>query len=360
MAQLDSTNQCKAVLKKGASWNTEADITSGGIFLFANNISVSGGYEDFRPRDFGTSGKRTKQHRIRGNFTVNISCDITFGQAWLTLLGALMGTESVPAEQTVGEGDYLHNFDLADSILGMFHTLVYKVETDKTRAFPSLKVQSCSIESETPGVGTAQFSCIADEFIESSANTASEIDAVAATAYEAGVISGSAAYFRYDAYSTGSALTNADDKPITRFKMDLSRPMQAQHALRGASSGKCYEPSQQGDIEGMVEFTLYRLAAADADLMADWYNASTKMAELFFSGSQIGAGVNRSLKFSFPYLQPPGEVPQGQSPGGNNQYFTPTLKATMLKAPAAAAGMAGFTDYLRVVSVDGRSTKWTS
>lgn len=360
MAFLGSTNLTKVAIKKASAWNTEVSVSSGGLFLYASSIAPSGGYEDFIPRDFGTSGKRKSQKRLKGNFSFSVSCDATFSQAWLALFGQLMGTESTPAEQTVGQGDYLHNFDLADSIDGLFWTMVWKVETNKVRAFPSAKITSFSFDSPAPGVGTVSFQGIADEFVETTTSTTTHIDALAPFAYESAVFGAANTHLRFADYSTSTPLSSTNDMAVQNFKIQLSRPMTAQHASRGALSAKCFEPSQQGDIDGMVEFTLFRLDAATyGDLMAAWYNATVKMAELQLLGSAIGTGLARTLKFQFPYIQAPGEIPQGQAPAGNNQYWTPTFKGRMLVAPAAAAGMSGFTDYLRLVSIDQRGpTKW--
>lgn len=358
MAKFDSTNQAKAALKK-TTWGTEGDITSGGIYLFASNITCSGGYETVYSRDFGTSGKRTIQRRTRAAFNVSITCESTFGQGWLALLSGLMGTESVPAETTGGQSDYSRNIDLAD-YPSVCWTLVYSVETDKTRCIPSLKITSASFAGDAAGVGTWTFQGIGHSFIESSSNTVSEIAALSTYTYDQAILGGGNHYFRYGAYSTVTALTSTNNLPILNISLSLERPLQGQHVLQGANSFFVTEPLQQGDTMGSISFRLPTLESSVADLMSDWYTAPYKMAELFYDGTQIGTGVNHSIKIQLPYLQSPGELAGGQDLPSNNQFFQPAINLTMLKASSAPSGMSGVTDYLRVVSIDKRSSKWTA
>ena len=358
MAKFDSTNQVKAALKK-TTWGVEGDITSGGIFLFASNITVSGGYETVYPRDFGTSGKRTIQRRTRAAFNMTITCESTFGQGWLALLAGLMGTESTPSETTVGQSDYLRTIDLAD-YPSVVWTLVYSVETDKTRCIPSLKITSASFAGDAAGVGTWTFQGIGHSFIESSANTVAEIAALSTYTYDQAIVGGGGHYFRYGAYSTGTALNSGNNIPILNVGITLERPLQGQHALQGANSFFVTEPLQLGDTMGSVTFRLPTLDSSVADLMADWYSAPYKMAEFYYDGTQIGSGTNHSVKIQLPYLQSPGELAGGQDVPGNNQFFNPAINLSMLKASAAPSGMTGVTDYLRVTSTDKRSTKWTA
>lgn len=356
MAAFDSTNQSKAALKK-TTWGVEGDITSGGIFLYASNITCSGGYETVYPRDFGTSGKRTIQRRTRAAFTVSITCESTFGQGWLALLSGLMGTESTPAEVNVGQGDYLRTIDLAD-YPSIVWTLVYSVETAKTRCIPSLKITSASFTGDAAGVGQWQFQGIGHSFIESSANTVSEIAALSTYTYDQAILGGGNHYFRYGAYSTGTALTSTNNLPILSVGVNLERPLSGQYGLNGANTFFVTEPTQQGDTMGSLTFRLPTLDGSQADLMADWSAANFKMAELFYDGTQIGTGANHSVKMQFPYLQSPGDVPGGQDLPGNNAFFNPSINLSTLKVGTAPAGMTGVTDYLRLSSTDKRSTKW--
>lgn len=355
-----STNDVTVALKKGSTWGTEADITSGGLFLYASNISVSGGYTDFIPRDFGLAGKRTSTARLQGKFNVKITCDLTYGQAWLALFASVMGTESSPSETTVGEADYLVNHDLADSVTGLFWTLCYKVETDRVFVLPSVKIMGFSLSISNNGAGSITFDGEADVITESSANTVAEIAALTKYTYETVTLGGANHYFRTNADS-GGGLSGSDDKMITGVTISVSRPLRGQYGLRGASSKYVLEPLQYGDIEGTLKVDYIELDDATYDMFGEWEAATTKKAELFIDGSQIAGGVNRSLKFQMPYLKPKPTIPVGHDVQSNNSQFTPSIEYHMLKRSAAPTGMSGVTDYLRLAEIHPtRSTKWTA
>lgn len=360
-----TTKDVVAGLKKGATWGTEGDITSGGINLFASAITMGGGFADIVRSDFGGGGKRTNNARGAADFTVSITCDLTYGQAWLALLAGLMGTESSPVEQTGSQADYLGYYDMADSNNGIFWTLCYNIETDRVVSFPSLKPISCVINLNNNQKDSVTFQCIADTIIESSQNTVAEVTALTDYEYELATATTSAnQYFRLDSYSASVALTNADDKAIISASISLSRPTPPRpRGLRAALTPYTLEPLQVGDLEGVLTLTHSTLdnASGSIDMFGQWTTPTFLMAEYFRDGSLIGSTVKRSLKFQMPYLKVKGAVPGGHDVANSASYFTPSISYDMLKAPAAPSGMSGVTDLLRVTSIGPtRSTKWTA
>lgn len=354
-----TTNDVVAGLKKGATWGTEGDITSSGINLYASQISIGGGFADFLPRDFGQSGKRSNNARLQADFNVTITCDLTYGQAWLALLASLFGTESTPAEQTASQADYLTTHDVADSSTDLYWTLVYSIETDRTIAIPSLKVTGMTLTQAINGAGSVTFRCVADRVIESSANTVAEVTALTDYAYETCTLGGTNHYFRIDSYSTGTALTSADDKTITAYTFTLDRPHQPRRGLRAALTPYTLQPLQVGPINSTLQVTHSELDNATFDMFGQWASPSFLMAELFVDGTVIGTTVNRSLKWQFPYLKIKGAIPTGHDIPNNNSLLQPTVVYDCLKAAAAPAGMSSVTDLCRLTSIGPtRSTKW--
>lgn len=356
-----STNDVVAGLKKGATWGTEPDMTSGGINLYASNITVNAAFGDFLARDFGQGGKRTNNARLALNASVSITCDVTYGQAWLALFAGVAGTESSPSEQTGSQTDYLTTHDIADSIFGLFWNLAYSIETDRTIAIYSMKVTSFSYQQGVNNAGSITFNCIADRVVEGSQNTVAEITALTDYAYETATMGGTNHYFRIDSYSVGTALTSGDDKTITNIAFSLSRPMQPRFGLRGANTAYTLEPVQVGPIEATLTVTMSELDNATYDMLTQWSTPGFLMAEYFIDGSQIGTGVNRSLKWQFPYLKVTGQFPAGHDVPNNATLLNPSITYHMLKAPAAPSGMSGVTDLVRLTSIGPtRSTKWTA
>lgn len=356
-----TTFQVVAGLKKGTTWGTEADITSGGINLYASSITLGGGFADIIRSDFGSSGKRSNNARGAADFTIGINCNLSYGQGWLALFSGLMGTESTPAETTGSQGDYSVTMDLADSASGIFWTLVYSIETDRTIAIPSMKVTSCTLTFANNTLNSVSFQAVGDRVIESSTNTVAEVTALTDYEYELATATTSAnQYFRFDTYSASVALTSADDKAILGYTMSLSRPTPPRpRGLRGALTPYTLEPLQVGDIDATLAVNFSELENSSWDLLTEWTTPAFKMAEFFVDGSQIGTGVNRSLKLQFPYLKVKGQLPPGHDVANNSSYFTPSITFDMLKAPTAPSGMTGVTDMVRLTSIQPvRSTKW--
>jgi hypothetical protein len=356
-----STQQVIAGYKVGATWGTEVQVVVGstGVNLYASQIQVSGGFADFLSRDFGQSGKRSNNARLQADFNVNITCDMTYGQGWLGLLAAFLGTESTPAEQTGSQADYLETIDFADSIDGKFITLAYTIETDRVIAFPSLKVVGVTIQQAINAAGTVSFRCIADRCIVSSTTSYANLSGLTTYNYETCTMGGTNHYARFDVYSTSVALTNADDRTILGYTLTLNRPFQPKRGLRGANTAYTLEPIQVGFVDCTLQLQHNELDNASFDIFGEYTTPAFKMAEIFLDGSVIGTTVNRSLKFQFPYMKIKGAIPPGHDVANNNSQFQPTATFDLLKAPAAPSGMSSVTDICRVTSIGPtRSTKW--
>lgn len=290
---------------------------------------------------------------------MSITCELTYGQGWLTLLSGLLGTESTPAETTGSQADYSCNIDMADSTSGLFWTLCYSVETDRVIEIASLKPTSMTLTLDINQPGTVQFQCIADSIAISSTNTVAEIAALTDYPFETCVLGGTNHYFRHDVYSVSTALTSADNKAISGFTLNVNRPLQRRYGLRGALTPYTLEPPQLGPIDATLTARFTELDDGTWDLFGEWVSPSFKMAEIFFDGSQIAAGVNRSYKLQMPYMKIKGSIPPGHDVQSNNGLFLPSATWDLLRASAAPAGMSGVSDLLRVVPVfPTRSTKW--
>lgn len=357
MAEI-TTKDVSVAIKKGSTWGTEVAVSSG-IWLDVSSIRVSGGYQDFRPRDTGRAGKRTYQTRLALNANVSITCDLTYGRGWLALFAGFMGTESSPAEQTASQADYLVTFDLADTP-SIFWSLAWAIETDRVAVVPSFKVSSITIQIDANNAGTVTFNGIGDTWLQSSTSTVANITGNTQYAYETATLGGANHYFRMNTDS-GSALSGSDNKEIVGVTLTLSRNLSPRYGLRGANTKFTKEPLQLGDIDASLQVRVLGADDANIDALADWYSAPYKKCEIFFDGSQIAAGVNRSYKIQIPYMQSEGAFPAGFDVANNASYMDPVINYTLLKRSAAPSGMSGVTDYLRMTAIQPtRSTKWTA
>lgn len=355
-----SSNQILLGLIKGTTWGTEVRVTgSSATYLFASAAPVSAGFADFLPRDVGRGAKRFGQARLQCDVTGSISCDTTYGQGLLTLLGGFLGTESSPVETTMSQGDYMVTFDLADSTLGNFWTLAWSIETDRVLCIPSIKITGATYKHSINQAGTWTFQFIGDRVIESSLTSPSDLSGLTIYPYETATIGGANHYFRINTQS-GSALAMSDEKTISGFTLTMTRPNQTRFGLRGANTQYTLEPIQLGPIDGALNLEFTEVDNATLDMWGQWQAATKLKAEFFIDGTQIGTGVNRSYKLQFPLLQPKGKMPTGHDLQNNNSLLLPTLDYGMFKALAAPSGMTGVVDLIRVTAIDTRATKWSA
>lgn len=345
-------------LKKGVTWGTEVVITSG-IYLPCSSAKVSGGFNSFEARDVGTSGFKTTQARLGSAFNVTWTMDTTHGNGWLALLASLMGTESSPSETTPSQGDYLVNIDLAASNDGLFWTCAWSIESNKVMVLPSVKVGSVKGSIDINGAGQLTFTGIADRFMVSSTSTVANIAALTQYTYQTATMGGANHYFRFGA-DTGGSFSSSNDLDIQGIDFEISRNLNPRYGFRAGNTPYTKEPYQTGLIKGSLRIRFSQQDASIVDVFADYYSSNYKKAEFFIDGSQIAAGANRSLKIQWPYLQNPGSLPEGFDFANNSSLLLPVLDYSAMKRSAAPTGMSGVTNYMRVVSVQERATKWTA
>lgn len=347
-------------LVKGTTWGTEGDITSGGITLYASSISLSGGYADILARDFGQGAFYSAIARGEASFDLSITCDVTYGQGWLALLAGFAGTESTPAEQTASQADYLVTLDMDDAP-DIFWTLGFSIESDRTISIPSLKVAQVTFSGAINKPQSVTFNCIIDRITEGSANTVSEITALTDYEYKTAVIAGTNHYFRLNDYSTGTSLSSTHNKEILSYNLTLSRELSRVYGLRGSNTSFVKNPRQPGKTRGTLTVNFSELDNASWDILGEWLSPGYKMAELFFDGTAIASGVNRSIKMQFPYLYFKGAFPAGHDVQSNNGEFLPVANYELLQATTAPSGMSGVKNLVRFTSIQPtRSTKWTA
>jgi len=359
---LDSTGSIYCGCKKGSTWGTEVQVTStGATALMPSALSMSDAFADFLPRDVGRGPKRTSQARLQNDCSFSISFDTTYASnGWLVLLSAFMGTESAPAETTVGQADYSSNFDVADSTYGLFWSLAWTIESNRVLAVPSFKPVSFTYTHAVNGAGTITFQCVGDRLIESSTTTYGNLSGLTAYTYETATLGGTNHYFRMNSAS-GAGLSSSNNYTAIGWTLSMTRPHQPLFGLRGANTQYTLEPRQQGPMDGTLKLDFTEVDDATLDMFNQWSAATLLKAEIFYDGSVIASGVNRSVKWQMPKLQATGAMPTGHDWQNNNSLMLPSLTYRMLKATSAPTGMTGVTDLLRVVPIwETKTSKWSS
>lgn len=363
-----TSNDVTIGVKKGATWGTAVDITSTNAFkLRASVFSPDATFNEILSSDIGFAKKIVDTLRGQLSATISITMDMTFNQPWLALLASVLGTESSATETTPSQGDYSRTIDLADSTYGSsacFWTMAMSTENAtgaKLIELPSVKLNTVRMDFPVNDKPTITFTGIIDRIVISSwTTTYAHLIGLSATGnYETAVFTGTNAYYRQNAFS-GGALSSGDNQAIESVSLELSRPSETRYGLRGANSQYTMEPYELGQIQGSVTVKYSEIDSSIQNLLDHWLNKTAQKAEWFLDGAQIGSGVNASYKFQIPEMAAMPKLPDGYKVPNNTSLMKPEIQYRMLQAAAAPTGMTGVTEYIRVTSIDRRSTKWTA
>lgn len=356
-------NDVKVALKKGATWGTAADCSSGGMLLRCSKLTASGGFAEFLSRDIGNAKKMSNTVQTTFSGTISVTCDLTYNQALSALVAGVLGTESTAAEGTAGQADYVHTITPSSSIYGIFWTAAWLIEDDRSVELQSVKFNKIRWGASVNDVGSVTIDGVYDKFIVTNpTNTPAKINALVAQSYQSAVFNGANAYFRLSSYGTAAndALTAVHNKSIMSYELAYERPITQRYVMRGANTQYPVEPRDDGMVQGSLNLKFERIDDSLQDPLTEWAAGSSKIAELYYEGDRIGTGLYRSHKLQFPMMKPlPTQIPGGHDVTGNTGLMEPTITYRLLSATAKPAGQNN-ADYVTVALTDHRSTNWTA
>lgn len=336
-------NDVSAAVKNGTTWGTAADLTSGAYKLHFESITFDQSRGEFLST--GNTNNVSAVTLLEANSSVTITANLGFhnGAIW-TMLANLVGTSSTPAEQTSGQGDYLHTIDTASSIYGNFFTLAWEVETDQVIELPSVKPISATFSFAPNQVPTVTIQGVVSRVLFSgnttTTNTAAELQALTLPSVEIPALNGTNHYFRMNTYA-GSSLSSTNNKEILSAEWTFSRPLDESRTLRGANTPYTSEPIQLNNTDQTLTVTYDRVDDALQDPLDDLLDQTTLKAEMFIDGATIASGVATSIKIQWPILKT--TAAPGYSPT-RGQRITAGHTMRAYQASAAPSGMSGVTN----------------
>jgi hypothetical protein len=355
VAKIEFT-EAKASLDRAWTWDTAADLVSAQGLLHYDTIGLSDN-PNYLPIT-NDDNVHTDVHKGAHGPTVTATATLSYDGLINEAIAAVMGTASAPVEQTGGQGDYLHNIDLAASNLDIFQTIAWKVESDQVIEIPSVKWQEFTIRGESNNFPTATTSGLAGSTVYSAASGASIVNSyttldglsLPTDPPKFALCGGSSLYCRKNT-EAGGALSSSDDLEILSWEFKLSRPLDPSHPFRGANTQYPTQPTQLQAYDATLTLTFDHIDDADHDPRKDRDDQTAQKCEIFFDGAVIGAGENRSYKFQFPSMKAidsPGYGPQ------RDQRLAPSVTYRLFKAAAAPTGMTGVT-VPRIALINTRS-----
>ena len=305
MANLENLDKVLGV-GLASTWGTavNADKAYDGDFTFSATQGQSRGVDV-------NQKYLTRLRRTDLSVSANFSGMVTYEGVWADLAWAFLrgGTET-PAEQNVGEGDYLHTMSCANNT-APFYTVAWMENSTTALEIPSFQVQSMTYNSPIGQAATFSFDGVGDRFVQNGENTYAELETLGGSGanYEMAILgcAGTPANHYVRLGDTADALTSGDNIPVTNFTFTMNRQETAQRTTRGANSPYILQPRESGRVIGTLSVTLNVEDTSVIDPIATWLagtieTSSEFQLEYVVDGSQIGAGDNRTIKWQFPYL----------------------------------------------------------
>ncbi len=345
-----STGQSKIGIVAGSTWGTAAAMS--GEMSLRGRLTHKSARGEHNPADIGFGNFFQTVVSQEDSLDVTLMAEMAFDSLIAQAIAMFLG-EDTSTETTGAQGDYAHVMKMTDDNDGHFATLgyFYDKSAGKVIEIPSCKFHTLTIKQQRMGVGEITLQGIGDRLVVSSpTNDYSTINGLTAPAFELGVLGGTNHYFRMNAAS-GDALDSGDDKQIVGYTLTLQRPFDRDFVLRAANTRYSLEPKQLSPATGTLELNLPLIDTTQVDIFSLWNLGTLQKAELYFDGTQIGSGVNRSWKIQLPSLKCL-QFPAGTDLPNNNARMRPTLTFRVLQAASAPNGMTGITNYVALTSVD--------
>lgn len=338
-----------------ADWDTEATVTK---LLDHTSFEFPESKELIRPKPQYEVSETAPSYGTRTT-DINISGRCTYAGAWLDILYGVIrsydaeSSSADPTETTASEGDYAHEWPLGRGD-GLYHSLAWYQDSD-TVGWCNVKFNSITISAQVNQPWEFSASGIATKVTDASTNTTTTLSNLTRQSYEEVVLSGANAYARFST-DQGTALDSSDDIPIIGFSYTLSWPgEQRDYALRGANSCETTEPRRVGKAQQTLSVTFPDNSDDTWDYWGKYLTISTvHQAQIVSAGTQIGAGVNRSLTLNFPQINNAGPLAAGVGIV-EGQLAEPQMEFIPVKAQSSVTGMSHQVSYVDLVNEQSTS-----
>lgn len=294
---------------------------------------------------------RTETRKGRVTPVATLAGDLGFRNGYDKALAQFFGTASSPAEQTVGQADYMHRLTMNASANPFFNTFAYKLASGDTVEFPSAAIRSVTTSfSEVQSYLQCSLEILGNKYeIASAVNTQSVVDAATLQETELVVVTEDQDFW-LDTEASG-ALASGDQFNIISYSRTLTRPQDFIGNVRGAAGND--RPVISDLIVGTLTVELQWLA--DKTYFTAWDAGTLFKSKMNFEGTQIGSGVNKA----FIEYNPRMVLVQKPSYNITEAGFNPvTLEFVLLKADSNPTGMNSTYPYTEIIN--GRSTTYVS
>jgi len=266
-------------------------------------------------------------------YRVGLAGDLGYENGFDRILAQFFGQVSAPAEQNAGENDCLHTFTFAQIANEHFGTFAYETSRTDVIELPSVYTEGISINMSSinnyvrwgANLVSNDFNCVT--VARATANTDLTADVVNQNAQLQALTVGDRELVFPECNhtlrlkeilddGTDTALVAADQFNITSFELEMNTPLETIDEMTG---GVCNGATQSDRRNGTL--TLGVKEHSDNGLTyCAWRNGTTFMAELEWTGKQIGTGALKTFRIKLPKLCLAGSPGYNITNAGKNPF----------------------------------------
>ena len=284
----------KSAIKKGATWDTEADVNAAGNGIYLSNPGAPKPVAAMLEDDQATAFEKDLAVGNLGPCDYSMEGPYRWDGLGNVLLAGLFGTSPAPTQQGATAA-YLHALSLINSVYGIFFTYATE-KNDKIHVVPSFKVMKGTFSYDN-GLIKESYSVRGSRLIDSSSIITS-MSSVTVPANAHHRAKAHQAVFRMNAQS-GADFASGDIIKPKNFTLELERKMDSEHVL----GSQVIVESREND-KPVVKLTMEfpRMDSTNEAWLADWLASTEKKADITITGPLIASTYYYYLKFQFPRL----------------------------------------------------------
>jgi len=285
----------------------------------------------------------------RASPTVGGTTKIGFQNNVEFMLAQFFGKSSTPAEQNVGENDYLTRLtfnNVAPILNAKYLTMAMKDTSTTTLEFPAVAMDSMTITIVPNNYISMDFTGIANtRNLSSATNTTTVMNALSAPA-ENEIVVRETDEFLINAQASGALTTATDRKVIEQCVITFTKPQESIPLIKGSAGNG--EPTSTGNYTCTLTVTYNTLEDHT------WFTAAESGTEykagFTFEGSQIGAGDNYGFRLYFPRLQIVDDPEYTATTPGNNKHIVTYTAMPATSAPTGMNDVHPYVEYTNTIS----------
>lgn len=291
--------QTNAIVQIASTWGTA--VAGGANDKFAGEITFSSNAQELVRREIGTGNHMVRsatKGAVKPSF--NLTMEPGFTNTFGPLLAQFMGTSSVGAEITSGQGDYLHTITFNTTLNAKYVTVAFETSSTTVIEFPTSAVRSITIKTTSiPGYLEANFECVANKIELSTAVNTNAICAAATENSGNEMMTADFVDYFYINTQSGGAPGSGNQYNITSWELTLTRPQELPSEIKGSAGNSA--PRSGGLFEGRLKVTAIELA--DHTYFTAWDQETVYKSISSVSGSLIGSTTAREFRTYLPGMQ---------------------------------------------------------